>query len=309
MPQERYYHGKLLLTGEYLVLDGATALAIPTNRGQRFTITPFATPTRYDLTWSICGLGDTEPVYSYSFHAGEWIGLRTVEDPVRNRLLQLFHAAEQLRPDCTRVLVGEHVDCYLEFDADWGLGSSSTLVSFLADFLGVDPYVLLAASFGGSGYDLACATAEGPILYQRRRSGPPLVTPIAWRPDWLRQTYFVHRNRKQNSREGIRAYRSAQVAPETIEWVSELTGLLQSTPHLRAAAQLLERHERLVGAMLALDPVGKTHFADFPGTVKSLGAWGGDFVWVLSERPAAWVEQYFAERGYSTFLPFENMAL
>ena len=94
-----------------------------------------------------------------------------------------------------------------------------------------------------------------------------------------------------------------------IKEVSELTARLRSAPHLRAAAQLLERHERLVGDMLSLQPVGKSHFADFPGTVKSLGAWGGDFVWVLSERPAAWVEQYFTDRGYTTFLTFENMAL
>ena len=29
-----YSHGKLLLTAEYLVLDGAKALAVPTKKGQ-----------------------------------------------------------------------------------------------------------------------------------------------------------------------------------------------------------------------------------------------------------------------------------
>ncbi len=33
-----YGHGKLLLTGEYAVLDGADALAIPTKLGQSMTI-------------------------------------------------------------------------------------------------------------------------------------------------------------------------------------------------------------------------------------------------------------------------------
>ena len=309
MPQVYYYHGKLLLSGEYLVLDGAVALAIPTKLGQRFTVTAHSSPNRYDLTWSVAGVDATQPASSHSFHARDWQAPPLTGQSTRDRLLQLFHAAEQLRPACTHALIGKRVDCYLEFPADWGLGSSSTLISFLAEFLKVDPYALLAATFGGSGYDLACATAVGPTLYERRPSGPPRVTPLTWRPDWLQQTYFVHRNRKQNSREGIRAYRSAEVDPRTIEAVNELTGLLQSAPHLRAAARLLERHELLVGNMLDLDPVGRTHFTDFPGTVKSLGAWGGDFVWVLSERPAAWVEQYFTERGYTTFLTFENMAL
>ena len=35
-----YSHGKLLLTGEYVVLDGAKALAVPTNKGQYLTVKP-----------------------------------------------------------------------------------------------------------------------------------------------------------------------------------------------------------------------------------------------------------------------------
>ena len=33
-----YSHGKLLLTGEYLVLDGALALAVPCKLGQSLTV-------------------------------------------------------------------------------------------------------------------------------------------------------------------------------------------------------------------------------------------------------------------------------
>ena len=36
--QTFYSNGKLLLTGEYLVLNGAVALAIPTKFGQTLTI-------------------------------------------------------------------------------------------------------------------------------------------------------------------------------------------------------------------------------------------------------------------------------
>ena len=30
----------------------------------------------------------------------------------------------------------------------------------------MNPYILLFDTFGGSGYDIACAEAEGPVLYQ-----------------------------------------------------------------------------------------------------------------------------------------------
>jgi len=45
-------------------------------------------------------------------------------------------------------------------------------------------------------------------------------------------------------------------------------------------------------------------FPDFNGTVKSLGAWGGDFVLVVSEKNP---ETYFQERGYDTIIPYNDM--
>ncbi|MEQ3661167.1 MAG: GHMP kinase, partial [Flavobacterium sp.] len=38
MKQTYYSNGKLLLTGEYVVLDGAKALAVPTKFGQSLSI-------------------------------------------------------------------------------------------------------------------------------------------------------------------------------------------------------------------------------------------------------------------------------
>ena len=38
MKESFYSHGKLLLTGEYLVLDGAKGLALPTKLGQWLTV-------------------------------------------------------------------------------------------------------------------------------------------------------------------------------------------------------------------------------------------------------------------------------
>ena len=43
-----YSNGKLLLTGEYVVLDGATALAVPTKFGQDLTVEKIQEP---QLIW------------------------------------------------------------------------------------------------------------------------------------------------------------------------------------------------------------------------------------------------------------------
>ena len=44
MKQEFYSNGKLLLSGEYAILDGALGLAIPTKYGQSLTINPIEEP-------------------------------------------------------------------------------------------------------------------------------------------------------------------------------------------------------------------------------------------------------------------------
>ena len=54
----------------------------------------------------------------------------------------------------------------LTFDKDWGLGSSSTLISNLSQLARIDPYELNNRVFNGSGYDIACAKSESPLLYR-----------------------------------------------------------------------------------------------------------------------------------------------
>ena len=46
--EKHYSNGKLLLTGEYLVLDGAKSLAIPTKFGQDLVISKIKEP---QLIW------------------------------------------------------------------------------------------------------------------------------------------------------------------------------------------------------------------------------------------------------------------
>ena len=47
--KEYYSNGKLLITGEYLVLDGAKALALPTKYGQYLTVT---SGTNQEIHWT-----------------------------------------------------------------------------------------------------------------------------------------------------------------------------------------------------------------------------------------------------------------
>ncbi len=296
-------HGKLLLTAEYFVLDGVPALAVPTRLGQRLRVVRSPEP---GLRWRAFDHRG-ECWFTTHFPEQDWARTQVPGEEPRARIGQLLHAAESLRPGATTALSGLTVETFLGFDRAWGLGSSSTLVAAVARWLAVDPYALLEMTFGGSGYDLACAVAKGPILYQRNGSHP-LVTPLDWHPAWLQQSWFVYRGQKQNSRDGIRAYRQAEVLPAQREAIAAATlALLSPTLHLRSGAQILAQHEAVVAATLGLEPVQSALFPDFPGQLKSLGAWGGDFIWALSEAPAEKIHAYFNDRGFSTVIAYEQM--
>ncbi|MEM1214797.1 MAG: GYDIA family GHMP kinase [Bacteroidota bacterium] len=300
-------NGKLLLTGEYFVLDGAPALAIPTHLGQTLDVEPAE-----QLTWRS---------FNYEFELwfeAQWKAtatgfelVRTSDASVSDRITQLLASIVRQAPDRWQQLARQQLTFKLEFPQDWGLGSSSTLISLLAQHLDVNPYQLLADSFGGSGYDLACATAKQPIIYQRTDDPfQPKVTPLAWSPEFLEAVYFVHLGQKQNSREGIRYYRELGGTQATlIDDVAALTDDFIHAKDWEAAGRVAAAHEDFISSILQMERVQTQRFPDFSGVVKSLGAWGGDFVMVISELWTLPTRAYFNQRGYPLVIPYEEMIL
>lgn len=304
-----YAHGKLLLTGEYFVLDGALALAMPTRFGQRLAIDPQpAYP--FQLLWrSLTKDGEEWFRGSWTLKDGQPIMGEHTDLAVAERLQQLFLAIQHQNPRGLTKLFQADVRVRLEFDREWGLGSSSTLVSLLAQISKTEPHQLLADTFGGSGYDIACATADGPIFYQRP-NGQPHSEPAHWEPAYHTQLYFAYLGQKQNSREGIRYYRElGGTQASLVDEVSELTRAFHQANTLAEAQQAAAAHEDFISQVLQMDKVQDLRFPDFPGTIKSLGAWGGDFVMVLSDWEEEQLKTYFAEKGCPAVLSFGEMRL
>lgn len=293
--------GKLLLTGEYFVLDNAVALALPTKMGQRFEILEGKDS---GLTWESYD-SDGSCWFSGTYAIPDLELIQSNQTEVALRLQQLLRQVFSHSNLSSQALSGCNIQSHLEFSRHWGLGSSSTLISFLAELTGVNPYQLLEATFGGSGYDLACAQATGPILYQNKTAHP-----VKFEPDFAEQLYFVYLGKKQNSREGIQRYRAlGQIASETIEAVNQLTYDFLNSPNLDAFESNIIHHETLVAKTLNLPRAQELWFADFWGQIKSLGAWGGDFVLATSNREAAETKAYFQKNGFTVLLPYAEMVL
>ncbi|MBA4303189.1 MAG: GHMP kinase [Sphingobacteriaceae bacterium] len=303
MQAERFYaHGKLLLTAEYLVLHGATALALPTRQGQWLE----ARPTENgELWWQ-----------AFDEHDQRWLEVRlrlpdlhilqSTDAEAALRLQQLLQAAERHKPGCVRQAAGWLVQTRLEFNRHWGLGSSSSLVSLLAQWLQLDAFAFYFATQTGSGYDLACATATGPVLYTRE-SPQPRVQSVRFNPPFAHQLRWVYLGQKQNSLREVKSYlRSGKSDDGLLREVSDLTRSILTVTDLEGFSSLLAEHENLIGQALGRKTVGETQFAGYPGQAKSLGAWGGDFVLLCLPEPEACL-QWLANNHFETVLSYDTL--
>jgi len=298
-----YSHGKLLLTGEYLVLDGAIALAVPTKFGQSLEIEEIEATK---LQWqSLDEKGNIWFEDTISFKDISE-GFATPKNEISERLLQILRVAKKLNPTFLEDQTGYKIKTLLEFPKDWGLGTSSTLINNITAWANVDAYKLLESTFGGSGYDIACAQHATPISYQLK-DDKQLVKPISFNPVFKEHLYFVYQNKKQNSRDGIAVYKENKGnLSEAVQAINSITQNMISCTSLEAFNVLLEQHEQLISKIIKQEPIKQRLFSDFKGRIKSLGAWGGDFVLVTSINDP---REYFNRKGYTTILTYEEMVL
>lgn len=302
MKQTFYSNGKLLLIGEYTVLDGSDALALPTAYGQYLDIEPAIGKT---IIWKSYD-ADGSLWFSTDIPFQNIIGNIPVGDKVTDTLTDILHAAHNLNPSFLQNNEGSTATARLTFSRHWGLGSSSTLINNIAQWLGVNAFELLAKSFGGSGYDIACAQHNSPIIYSVSE-GNPKVKEINFNPAFTDKLYFVYLNKKQNTKSAVLDYRKkADGLPELIQQVDSIIAKAQTVTDFENFCHLLDRHSVLMSQTLQLPTIKDELFPDFEGTLKSLGAWGGDFILVASETdPTA----YFRQKGYGTIIPYSQMIL
>jgi mevalonate kinase len=305
MKKEFYSNGKLLLTGEYLVLDGAKALALPTKFGQNLIVKK---GNNQEIKWT-----------SFDFDGSIWLDetfsfedilTKKTSDTAtskRNTLIEILHEGHLLNPDFITKTEGYCITTTLTFPRNWGLGTSSTLINNIAQWLAIDAFVLLNNSFGGSGYDIACAQNDFPILYYLE-NGNPIVEKVDFDPKFTENLFFVYLDKKQSSKAAIASYynNKHEDLAENITKIDLLTHEVLNTKNLHEFATSLEEHEAEMSNILEMQTIKESLFPDFDGIIKSLGAWGGDFVLVISkENPS----DYFKERGFQTIIPYKGMIL
>ncbi len=288
-------NGKLLISGEYLVLDGALSLALPCKFGQYLNFTEDSNGT---LEWISKDMNDTIWFTAY-FEAKTLKVLKTSNYNTVKWVKKILEFCN--KNSLTNKSLQGKIECKLEFPNNWGLGSSSTLLNNLASLYEINPYDLHFSTTNGSGYDIACAGSNSALTYQVIENIPK-VKKMDWSPVFKDEILFIFLKKKQKSNLEVKRFKELKKDPDLISRISSITKEIIYSKTIEEFEHLLDEHESITGKYIQSETVKSKYFSDYEGSVKSLGAWGGDFVLATRKN-----KNYFLDKGFDTILSFSEI--
>ncbi|WP_312767421.1 GYDIA family GHMP kinase [Epilithonimonas sp.] len=291
--------GKLMLTSEYVAVDGALVLAVPTKLGQELFYTENEDQKSF-IFWEAYHQNQLwlKAVIDYK----NWEITETNNQKASEFILKTLKNVQNLSDTKLKSDTSYHFKTNLQFPSDFGLGSSSTLMSNLGEWAEINPFTLNEESLGGSGYDVAVAKEKSAVLYSRFPERT--YHKIDFNPSFKNELIFIHLNQKQDTREGISHYKSKPTSTELINQYSELTKKIVKSQNLEEFSELMTIHEQKLSDFLEIPAVKEKYFQNCPSFVKSLGAWGGDFV-VTSKFGD--YESYFRKQGFTKMFSWSDL--
>jgi mevalonate kinase len=294
-------NGKLLLAGEYLVLVGAKALAFPLRFGQSMHIEPAGhnqlhwVSNEQGMTWFSCDLDPTT------------LDIITASDhKVALRLTDILLNAKKMNTEFLTGSIGLNIYVEANYPLKWGLGSSSTLVALIACWAEVDKYHLFRLTSLGSGYDIACTDRNSLLFYQRENGGINVDDAHPGKA-LLNNTCFAYLGKKQETAIELSAFLSEKnFTSFDVERISELSLRICKADDPSNLCSLVDEHEGILSRILKKEQIGN-RFPGFPGSVKSLGAWGGDFAMCVSEMKNQDIKTWLTQTGFNDVFSFDEL--
>ena len=296
-----YSCGKLLITAEYLVLKGAKGLAMPTKYGQKMSIKK---NRKNYIVWEAYTC-DNEKWIDCKFDLNfKLLKSKKTKTEFVYSLSKLLKNINVLSPGFAGE--GLNISTNLEFKRNWGLGSSSTLINNVSNWLNINPYELLKTTYNGSGYDIAVANSKKSIFFQKKGDTNE-ITPARFSPPFKDNLFFIHLNKKVNSQKEVTKFLNQKNEyKDDILKINSLGEMLVKEKNQKIFNEMIKEHEEIISKIISKKPIQKIIFKDFCGQIKSLGSWGGDFILASGDTETP---NYFSKKGYNIIIPFSEMKL
>ena len=289
---ETYYsYGKFLLTAEYLVMAGADALVFPVNKGQALDVEP---SEKNSLLWDSFYQG--ERWFSAGMNGETFEVQDTTNQEKASYLSRLLQSASALSRE-RKQLNNKKITTRLDFNPEWGMGSSSTLIVNISRLFDINAFELFNKVSKGSGFDIAAALSGYPLRYRLKKNKREM-SPVKLPELFFDHAFFVYLGEKVHSEIAVEEFQqNSKDFKMPVKYINEITAQFTEIESAGELSRITKEHENFMSDVLGLESPTK-RFGDYPYGMKSLGAWGGDFIMAIHPKGKAEVEKYFKHKGY-----------
>ncbi len=297
---------KLMLSGEYSVKLGATALVLPLKRTQKMAVE--AEKESGNIHWIS---GD---FHSSWFEAEimlkEEVHIRSQNAQASSFLKGLLETAIEMKPDFLhKLLQANTVRVNNDFSRHWGWGSSSAMISNIAQWAEINAWEFHQKVSNGSGYDVLAAQAANPFLY-RLKENSYQQKDVNLDFSFADELVFFYQGAKQNSETSLKKFIEQKIINKTdLAKISRISIDLTKSKNLHDFVELMREHEEITSRLTGLESIQRIKYPDYNGVIKSLGAWGGDFALMASPDGVEYSEQYLFDKGVRTYFNWKDIVL
>ncbi len=278
-------------------------MALPARLGQRMEM---KTGSGSEVVWKALNKEGAE-WFSANIDLMGFDVIKTSDEVIAEKLRSILIQACRENSDFLSKWKKYRITTQLEFPRSWGLGSSASLINLIAQWAEANPFMMYFELESGSGYDIAASLADGPIRYTY--TGEALnIEEVDFDPPFKDGLFFIPLGAKADSASAVRSFLKKSVKKADVLQASKLTDAFLQAKSQSQFNDLIDRHEALLSRILSTPPVKERLFPDYPGAIKSLGAWGGDMI-LASANGSFDTTEYFKTKGYETIIPYEDLVL
>ncbi len=251
-------NGKLFLIGEYIVMDGAKAFALPTKYGQCLFVEQNLLQ-KNTLNWK-AKKHDDSLWFEAQFELNSLKIISSTNHKLSESLQNSLLQAKSLNPSFFTSNLSYNCETKLEYPQEWGLGSSSTLIDLISQWVDVNPFELNKLTFNTSGYDIACAHHHHPILFS---NNPIEVEDLELNWNFKDQLYFVYLNQKQDTQAVVgNHYKNKPKDWKMIRELSDLVVKATKVENLTDLESILDEYQARLGNFMQIPQVKELYFFD-----------------------------------------------
>ena len=292
-------HGKLMITGEYFVLHGAKSLLLPTKFYQDMTVSRLNEGS--SILWESYDQNNSK-WFSAKFNLPD-LAIQGEETKEKIFLKKILDFIVKKNPKSFENNSGINIKTRMDFNRSWGLGSSAILINNLSSYFGLDPFEVSKNVTNSSGADIASTKISKPIIFSVNDK-KPYYKEVNFNPPFLKNLLFVFLNKKQSSEKEVEKFKKIRVEDDEIRIISKITNQILNCKKIDDFNDLIEKHESIISSKIKKETVKNLLFKDFNGSIKSLGAWGGDFVLACGQNN---LKKYFKNKGFGISFSFNEM--